>query len=607
MQKFLFICGCARSGTSALVQFLNQNPAMFVGMERYISLLLRSGTLPKDLFTKERFFDVRDGDTHYKSFDRFPFYRDGQERFEQAEYIGDKIPRIYDYYRPIAANFPDAKFIYIVRNIFDVAASFKRRANDQTDVHWGRKRDAISAISEWNRSLRATQEFRGTGKVYIIHFEEFFLQGIGIEPLAEFLGIDMSKLAVSLANAIARAEKKPASTKDDILTSIEKSEILRSADFGTYRRLLNSPNPEPSPDPGPKPDPAAKPGGAPAQPRPKAPTVFRKYEAEDAGIVDYGYTTLEGCSFAIRGAVERGDNGRNIACLGSAATFGRYIEQPYPQRIGEMLHANVTNLGFGGARFETYLKEPATLAFCKASDLVVLELMSARSYRCDLFQPRSHLGGLGAIGRRYADMISAKTPQSPLLQDRLFVDRAYEWGTKNLKWDELLAIRTQLLDVYRSDAIRLIQEIGRPVVLLWISQRSMNAKPQEGSLDSYSCGFPHFVDRETVQALRPHVVGLVEVVSKRGIPSTTPYPADEKNNQAGKPMKPFVNSYYPSPEMHREAAQKLAKSIAGFWGETVLEHDNASNAQDRTPTESGKILLKRLRQALDRYRPTGRN
>lgn len=296
--------------------------------------------------------------------------------------------------------------------------------------------------------------------------------------------------------------------------------------------------------------------------------LLRKYQAVDADIINYGYAPLDGCSFEVRGPLGGDKAGRKIVCLGSAATFGRYVAEPYPKLLAERMNANVINLGFGGARFETYLREPATIALCKSSDLVILELMSARSYACDLFQPKDHLTGKGVLGEKYVKVLEASRPNSPLLGNRVFVERIHVWASQNLGWDELSSIRKQLLNSYRQDALRLIREIQRPVIVLWFSQRTMDAISKPAAIDcvnAWDCGFPHFVDRETAEAIRDSAEALVEVVSKRGIPSQLRSKKTGELVPISGGAEPHLNHYYPSPEMHVDAASAIADVLAGYW------------------------------------------
>src|SRR5271168_611998 len=93
----------------------------------------------------------------------------------------------------------------------------------------------------------------------------------------------------------------------------------------------------------------------------------RQYQKQDKHEIDYCYEILEGCSFAVRGPLRppRTDfPHRTIACLGSAATFGRHVHRTYSALLAESTGEHVINLGVGGGRPERYLKEPKILELC---------------------------------------------------------------------------------------------------------------------------------------------------------------------------------------------------------------------------------------------------
>ena len=49
---------------------------------------------------------------------------------------------------------PEARFVYIVRNPYAVAASWKRRAENEADAAWPVENDDRAAVPVWNESLR---------------------------------------------------------------------------------------------------------------------------------------------------------------------------------------------------------------------------------------------------------------------------------------------------------------------------------------------------------------------------------------------------------------------------------------------------------------------
>jgi len=285
----------------------------------------------------------------------------------------------------------------------------------------------------------------------------------------------------------------------------------------------------------------------------------RKYQSSDIDIVDYQYEVLDGCSFAVRGPLSGNPSAKNIVCLGSAATFGRFAKKPFPAVLAERLGVHVMNFGIGGARPETYLKEPELLKKCRQSDLIILELMSARSYESDLFIPGGHQGKTGRVGPRYAEQIAATGDRVLLEKPIVSADQLYKWAVGHLDEPSLAEIRRQILDCYVRDAQNLIEQVQKPVILLWLSQRSMDEVPERESYRTWARGFPHFVDRQAVEAIETRAVGLVNVTSSAGIPSPLiSFRTGEPVSIRRERWKPTTsNSYYPSPEMHLEAAEKI--------------------------------------------------
>jgi hypothetical protein len=79
-------------------------------------------------------------------------------------------------------------------------------------------------------------------------------------------------------------------------------------------------------------------------------------------------------------------------------------------------------------------------------------------------------------------------------------------------------------------------------------------------------GFPHLVNREMLEAIKKDAEDYVHCVTDRGIPQLlksrfTGKPTKVDPGRLRKDMKGRQwahNFYYPSPEMHKEAAKSLA-------------------------------------------------
>ena len=221
-RNYLFLCGCARSGTSGLTKVLNSSPDVVMGMERFLRRFNQTGTLTPDLFEKERFFTIDKDDTFKDKLGTL--YKKMPDKIDAARYRGDKIPRLYRSYGMLRANFPGCRIITIVRNIFDVAASFQTRS--QKDPRWSDNRDAFAAVSDWNESLGCTTKALGPDHL-VVMYENLFVRGIGWDQVSAFLGVKI----------------KPPTLRDatpggsNVLSIEQKEYILLEAKIKLYREL----------------------------------------------------------------------------------------------------------------------------------------------------------------------------------------------------------------------------------------------------------------------------------------------------------------------------------------------------------------------------------
>ena len=176
-QGLLFLAGLARSGTTALLHVLNAHPEVVVGMERYKRVI--SGgidRLTRDLFTKDRFFDFSDGETnqHPEVAARWGVdYGALEAKFDTARYVGDKMTTVR--FDAVRARLPEAKFVFIVRDIDQVALSWERRAQDAGDT-WPEAADATVSVERWNKSLRRIRRAvcQHPERAHVVEYEHFF-------------------------------------------------------------------------------------------------------------------------------------------------------------------------------------------------------------------------------------------------------------------------------------------------------------------------------------------------------------------------------------------------------------------------------------------------
>jgi hypothetical protein len=291
------------------------------------------------------------------------------------------------------------------------------------------------------------------------------------------------------------------------------------------------------------------------------------YQERDREVVDYRQFELQGTGLSFRGpAPDRLEPGGYLACIGAAQTFGCFCEHPFPALLQERLGLPVLNLGYGGAGPAFFLERPALLELVNRARGVVVQVMSARSESNARFES----GGLEFLRRRSdgARLGAALAWRAELDGERLLPRvRAplVRWGLRRvgrLRTRRLVAeTRRNWIESYRG----LAAALHVPKVLFWFSKRGPDYRGSYRTLPALFGEFPQLVNRAMVTELAPCFDAYVECISSRGSPQllrsrTTGEPCrvDPGADRADLGGETWShNRYYPSPQMHEDAAEAL--------------------------------------------------
>ena len=136
----------------------------------------------------------------------------------------------------LKSNFKNVKVFILLRNIIDVAQSYKRRLLNDND-NWSRT--TKTCIEEWNSSLRAMKKYESDPNVFIVHYESLFGHQ-GNEVLTEiehFMNFDLGKIVQTeyqkFMNYLPNIKEK----RNWVLDEGDILNILSNADILTYRHL----------------------------------------------------------------------------------------------------------------------------------------------------------------------------------------------------------------------------------------------------------------------------------------------------------------------------------------------------------------------------------
>jgi hypothetical protein len=276
------------------------------------------------------------------------------------------------------------------------------------------------------------------------------------------------------------------------------------------------------------------------------------YQSPDWGIADYELYSppglprdlLPGLPLRLRGpAPGELASGGYIACVGAAQTFGRFCQEPFPALVSNELGIPTVNLGFGGAGPQLFPRHPELIRLMNESSLVVLQVMSARNEDNSLFEG----GGLGSLkSRATGERMRAEAAYGPLLASG---------DTARVK-----SIVGETRETWIASYERLLSLIRVPTVLLWLSVREPGYAEKYDSVDGLFGDFPHLIDEKTLAEVKSRCAAYVECVSVRGRPQRL------RSRFTGRPVRVLIpggrpmtaNTYYPTPEMHQDAAALLS-------------------------------------------------
>lgn len=286
------------------------------------------------------------------------------------------------------------------------------------------------------------------------------------------------------------------------------------------------------------------------------------YAKSDWRVVDYELYSLDppiidpvtGTPLELRGPRPPTLNEREyFVCIGGAQTFGRFCARPYPVLLQERLGIPAVNLGRGGAGPSFFAPgNDGLLYHVNRSRFAIVQVMSGRSASNSLFSS----AGLGS----YVRLSDGKA---------LGCDEAFDRLLRHHTVDYVRRIVAETRQAWLDSFKALLRAITVPKILCWFAMRPPRYREKYRSVASLFGDFPQLVNADMMNELRQYADHYVVCVSRRGLPQ----PLIDK--RSGEPVTVHdewggvwrQNGYYPSPEMHVDAANRLeaicAACVAG--------------------------------------------
>ena len=196
----LFVGGCARSGTTAFANYLNQHEEILLCQERYKG---RAPRVSWNFFSFDRIMDFE-----WEVPKRLPLGQDLSTFIDyharlldskdpsKLKWLGDKGPFYVRYMGALAGQNPGARFIMLYRPLEEVAESWEARAKNPEDP-WLSERNYEMSVEIWNQAMVGMRDFAETSplpRLLVVSYQDFFYQNESVMPqISRFLGVEFDK------------------------------------------------------------------------------------------------------------------------------------------------------------------------------------------------------------------------------------------------------------------------------------------------------------------------------------------------------------------------------------------------------------------------------
>lgn len=277
-----------------------------------------------------------------------------------------------------------------------------------------------------------------------------------------------------------------------------------------------------------------------------------RYDQRDHEVVDYQYWELSGSGMSFRGPeFDANDDTPYVVYAGAAQTFGCLVDKPYPTILADRLKVRSVNLGLGSA-IPTLFDNARILEIINGAAVLVLQVMAARQHGNSRLRP----SGTDLVhDRQHGDQVPAHI------------------GWQRIIDEEPVKLETYIDETQHSwvqDYRDLLTKVHVPVILFNFSARPKHQDvPRDAdNLLTLFGQFPQLVDGSSIDDLATQCAAYAECTSTRNQGyllrsrfSGEPVAIDNAILDPRLPGQWTHNWYYPSPEMHEDAATTLTAPI----------------------------------------------
>ena len=238
-----------------------------------------------------------------------------------------------------------------------------------------------------------------------------------------------------------------------------------------------------------------------------------------------------------------------LAFLGSTAIYGKFIKTPFPALVEKAMRQPCVNLGCVNGGIDAFLGDPVVLDICRGADMTVVQVMGAHalSNRFYSVHPRRNdrfLGASTVLQAIYHDVDFSECTFTRHMLETLH----------NTSLDRFETVVKELREAWIARMRTLLTAIGENVLLMWLADAPMSDQHWTQH-PAHLQAEPLFVTRAMVEALRPLVRDIVEVV-----PSVQALGEGVKGMYFP-PSQQHAALEMLGPACHREAAARLIPAL----------------------------------------------
>ncbi|MGX9356727.1 DUF6473 family protein [Roseobacteraceae bacterium S113] len=238
-------------------------------------------------------------------------------------------------------------------------------------------------------------------------------------------------------------------------------------------------------------------------------------------------------------------DGDFVAVLGSTETYGKFIEDPFPNLVENHLSTRVVNFGCINAGVDAFAQDPVILEAANEASAVVVQLMGAQNMSNRLYRVHP---------RRNDRFVNASSLLKAVYREVDFTEfhftRHMLSTLRNIDAQRFEMVREELKQAWRARMSLLVSQINKPVFLLWFAN---HFPPQPSDVDDLD---PMFVDASMIEDIAPKTAGCIEVVSSAAARQ------EGVLRMRFDPMDRAAADEQLSVMAHEEAAEKLSLALS---------------------------------------------